>query len=86
MSTPSDAYFVRRGFDAKISRHGDNVARALDQVRRNLAAASDSLHSDRLRLDAFRQLVVDAAEAAQQAAALAAVLEVAKFARPEEDR
>ncbi len=84
MSAPLPEYFVRRGFDAETQRHADNVARALDQVRRNLAAASDSLHGDYLRLDAFRQLVVDAAEAAQQAAALAAVLEVAKFARPEE--
>ncbi len=84
MSTPTDAYFIGRGFDADTKRYRDNVARALDQARRNLAEASDSLHSERLNLGAFRQLVIDAAEAAQQAAALAAVLEVAKFARPEE--
>ena len=86
MSTPSPDYFVRRGFDAEIERHRFNAARALDQVQRNLNAAAASLHDGHIRSDAFRQLVVDAAEAAQQATALAAVLEIAKFARPEESR
>jgi hypothetical protein len=80
---PTDAYFVRRGFDAEIERHRANALRALNEVQRNLYAASDSLGGEP-NAQAFRQLVVDAAEAAQQAAALSAVLEIAKFARPEE--
>ncbi len=85
MSTPSDAYFVRRGFDAETERHRTNTVRALNDVQRNLYAASDSLAGEP-NGPAFRQLIAYAAEAAQQAAALAAVLEVAKFARPEGDR
>ncbi len=66
-------HLTRRGWDAETRRHRDNLTRALDSVRQATDRLSNRLHSgeDQLAGEA-RQLVVDALDVAQSAAALEA--------------
>lgn len=70
MNTPD---LTRRGYDAELRRHRENLARALDGVRRGAETVSNRLHSgdDEMSGDA-RRLLADASDVAQFAAALEA--------------
>lgn len=84
MTGPTPDYFVRRGFDAEMASHRREATRSLQLVRQHLDAALSSLDGEEVSTYDLRQLVVDAAEAAERGFALWAVQQVAKFARPEE--
>lgn len=79
---PSD--LTRRGWDAETRRHRDNLARALDSVRRAADSVSARLHSgDDNLADEARRLLSDAGDVAQAAAALDAANQL-RFALGEE--
>jgi hypothetical protein len=77
--------FVRRGFTAEAARHRTEMRHALARARQLLGAAEVADGRGEADPHALRQLVIEAADAAERGFALQAVLEVAEFARPEED-
>jgi len=84
MATPLPDEYVRRGFDAEAARHQHEAIRALELAQQHLTAALASVRAGRPDTYALRQMAADAVDAATRGFALAAVVEVATFARPEE--
>lgn len=77
---------VRRGYEAEVGRHRENLRRALDAVTRTAAAMSNQLGGGEEELaDAARRMVADAVDAAQAAAALSAARQL-DFAFNEQNR
>lgn len=82
--TPDD--LSRRGWNAETQRHRNNLARALDGVQRTASSLERRLQAGETELSGeTRQLVADAVDAAQSAAALEAANQL-DFLLPEEPR
>jgi signal transduction histidine kinase len=69
--TPDD--LTRRGYDAEVRRHRENLARALDEARRTVESLSAQLHAGGGDLASeTRRLLAAAGDAVQTAGALSA--------------
>lgn len=74
---------IRYGWDSEARSHRDNLARALDAAAQSLAEAQRKLANGVADTHALRQLAVDATEAVQHGAGLAALRRL-EFALPDD--
>lgn len=76
---------IRHGWNAEVEGHRANLARALDFAEQHLASARRALVAGRVDTHALRQLTVEATDAYQRGAALAAIERV-RFALPDDPK
>lgn len=76
-------HLIQHGWQAEVTNHRDNLARALDAVERYAAQAKRALDAGTVDTHSLRQIVSDGAEAYQRGAALAAIDRL-RFALPDD--
>lgn len=84
MTNNLPADLIRHGWNGEIDNHTRELVRALELAEQHITDARRSLANGTVNTHALRQLTVDAVDAFQRGAALAA-LDRVKFAVPADD-